>query len=105
MGYFESQQIEALPAQIHTYFATIILGFGEKFGQMVFAFSSLFGGLLVAFIRGPVFAAYSVCYSPFFFLIIIAFGNIVKKATMAKAVEIKILGGQTEETLCALKLI
>lgn len=82
-----------------------MLGFGEKFGQMIFAFGSFFGGIIIAFTLGPAFAPIALLYCPIFFVIIMMFGALVKKATIAKLAELKVLGGHTEETFSALKLV
>ena len=45
------------------------------------------------------------CFFPIFMIVMGGFGSVVKKATTAKLEQLKILGGQTEETFAALKLI
>lgn len=105
MGYFDSQQVEAMPGQIHQYFTSIMLGFGEKFGQLILSMGSFFGGVIICFVRCPAFAPVCLAYVPIFLVILFYFGSMIKEATIAKLGKLKALGGHTEETMSSLKLV
>lgn len=47
-----------------------MLGFGEKFGQLILATGSFFGGIIICFIRGPAFAPICLAYIPIFLVIL-----------------------------------
>lgn len=64
-----------------------------------------FGGLIIAFARGPVFAAICLAYIPIFIIGVAIFGSFVKKNTIAKLGKLYGLGAHTEETLSAMKLV
>jgi ABC-type multidrug transport system fused ATPase/permease subunit len=80
-------------------------GFGEKLGQAITAFSSLFAGVILGVITGPVFGAIGICYIPFFLICIFKFGKIVGEATKAKIKRTAALNAHTEETFSALRLV
>lgn len=54
---------------------------------------------------GPVFAAICLAYFPIVIIFVMIFGGKMKKSTIAKISEIKILGGLVEESLSAIKLV
>lgn len=72
---------------------------------MIYSISIFFGGIAIAFWKGPVLAAICVAYIPFFILAIAIFGKKVKYAQVTKLQNLEELGAHTEETLSALKLI
>jgi hypothetical protein len=67
-----------MPGEIHQYFTSIMLGFGEKFGQMILAIGSFCGGCIICFVRGPAFAPICLAYIPIFLIILFSFGGVVK---------------------------
>ena len=103
--FFEKQQVEALPSQISENFAAISLGLGEKLGQLIFSLSAFFGGLAIGLWKGPIYTCMCLAYLPFFIIIIGIFGSRVKKVQAEKLSSLEKLGGHTEETLSALKLV
>jgi ABC-type multidrug transport system fused ATPase/permease subunit len=78
---------------------------GEKLAQLIYSLAILFGGLVIALVRGPIFALICLAYTPFFVFIIACLGLVTKKAQIAKLGQLENLGAHTEETLSALKLI
>jgi ABC-type multidrug transport system fused ATPase/permease subunit len=76
--------VEALPSKISEYFSAISVGLGEKLAQLIFSLSILFGGVVIALVRGPVFTCICLAYTPFFVIIIAVFGMVTKKAQVAK---------------------
>jgi hypothetical protein len=58
-----------LPAKISTYFSAIQVGLGEKLAQIVYSISMITGGLIIAFVRGGVFALACFVYIPVFMII------------------------------------
>ena len=87
------------------YFQAIGEGVGEKVGQLIYAVSMFFGGLGISFYYGPIFTLVALSYLPVMMIIIIIFGKIVGKKMVQKLIQNKKLGGLTEETLSALKLV
>ena len=92
-AFFEGRQVEALPSEIQQYFTQVVMGFGEKFGQMIFSCGGMVGGIAIAFYKGPAFAAIGFCFFPIFMIVMGGFGSVVKKATTAKLDQLKVLGG------------
>ena len=63
------------------------------------------GGIAIAFWRGASLAAICFCFLPFFFCTVFIFGSVTKKAQGEKLKQLEMLGGHTEETLTAIKLV
>ena len=105
VGFFEKNNVESMPSDIGQYFQTISTGIGESYGQLCQSIGLMIGGLGIAFYRGPVFAAVCLAYMPFMLTLLIILGSISKKAAFAKLKANKDLGGFTEESISALKLI
>ena len=64
-----------------------------------------FGGLAIAFWKGPVFTLVCLAFLPMMMLVFAVFGGLVKKAQVKKLAQIEELGAHTEETLSAMKLV
>ena len=94
-----------MPSDIGQYFQTISQGIGESYGQLCQSVGILIGGMAISFSRGPIFALVCVAYIPILAILVIIFGGISKKAALLKLGANRELGGQTEESLSALKLI
>ena len=94
-----------MPSQISENFAAISLGLGEKLGQLIFSLSAFFGGLAIGLWKGPIYTCICLAYLPFFIIIIGIFSSKVKKVQAEKLSSLEKLGGHTEETLSALKLV
>ena len=63
------------------------------------------GGLAISFYYGPIFTLVALSYLPVMIIVIVIFGKIVGKKMVQKLIQNKKLGGLTEETLSALKLV
>lgn len=61
--------------------------------------------MAIALYIGPVFACICGLYTPIFMFMMMALGMVSKKAMEAKFAQQAKLGGHTEETLSALRLI
>ena len=72
---------------------------------MLFAISTCIAGIVYALSFGPKFALVCLAYLPVLMAIIGIFGMKVRKYTMQKLAVIKHLGGITEETLTAIKVV
>ena len=83
-AFFEKQSEESLPSQISEYFASISLGTGEKVGQLIYSIAMFFGGLGIAFWKGPIFTLICMTYIPIMMSVIVIFGRGVKLAQVAK---------------------
>ena len=67
--------------------------------------SAFFGGLAIGLWKGPIYTCMCLAYLPFFIIIIGIFASRVKKVQAEKLSSLEKLGGHTEETLSALKLV
>lgn len=104
-AFFEKQQVEALPSQISEYFSAISEGIGEKIGQAIYTGAMGVGGVILAFIYSWYFTLICLAYMPIIFFIFGVFGKKLKESQILKMKATKDLGGHTEETLGALKLV
>lgn len=82
---------------IGEYFTTIQISIGEKLGNMCMCAAAFVTGMIIGFVYGPVFAIICFAYYPIMFLFVALFGVAVKKATIAKIVLMKEMGGTVEE--------
>ena len=105
IAYFESTKVEELPAEINEVFETCKTSIGEKISNMLFAISTCIAGIVYALSFGPKFALVCLLYLPVLMAIIAVFGLKVRKLTLQKLAVIKHLGGITEETLTAIKVV
>ena len=105
VAFFETNKVEELPAQISEVFETCKASIGEKIANMLFAISTCIAGIVYALSFGPKFALVCLMYLPVLLAIIAIFGMKVRKYTMQKLAVIKHLGGITEETLTAIKVV
>lgn len=94
-----------MPSDIGQYFTKINKGLGDSQGQLLQALGSFLGGLAIAFFYGPVISAICFAFIPGFFIVIVCLTGPAKTAVIAKMGAITKLGGYTEESLHALKLI
>jgi ATP-binding cassette subfamily B (MDR/TAP) protein 1 len=105
VAFFERTSVEQIPAQIGENFFTLKDAIGEKFGNLIFATTSLFAGMIIAFSYGPEFAGACLAFFPFVLCCIIVISGLVKRAAIQRLVHIKRLGGIVEEGLFSVKLI
>jgi ATP-binding cassette, subfamily B (MDR/TAP), member 1 len=105
VAFFELTNVEQLPSQIGENFFIITESIGEKYSNIIYSVSTLIGGVAIAFFEGADFAGVCAAFIPVLFIIMVIFGGIVKKATLAKMAVLKKLGGVVEESLTAIRLI
>ena len=72
---------------------------------MLFAISTCIAGIVYALSFGPTFALVCLAYLPVLLAIIAIFGLKVREFTLQKLAVIKHLGGITEESLTAIKVV
>ena len=94
-----------MPSLIGDYFTTIQQGIGEKYGNLISALFSFLSGLGIAFYEAPIYAFICLAYFPFIFFVIAMIMKSVKIASIKKVETVKKLGGLTEESLTAIKLV
>lgn len=94
-----------MPSDIGQYFTKINKGLGDSQGQLFQALGSFVGGLVLAFIYGPVVALICFCFIPAFFVLLMVLKKPATVSAIAKMQSVTKLGGYTEECLHALKLI
>lgn len=103
--YFELNDVETMPSDVGVFFSTISVGIGESLGTLLQTIGTLIGGIIIAFVRGPVFAMVCIGFTPIILIFVIVFGSLSRKAAFTKMANTKQLSGFTEESLSALKLI
>ena len=105
VAYFEINKVEQIPAQISEIFDTVQSSIGDKISTFIFSISACISGIIYALVYGWAYALACVCYLPFLLMILGVFGMQVKKTTMEKLEVVKELGGISEETLTAIKVV
>jgi ABC-type multidrug transport system fused ATPase/permease subunit len=105
IGYFETNKVEQIPAQISEIFDTVKSSIGEKVANLIFAISTCISGMIYALCYGPVYAAVCIAYLPILLTVIAVFGKMVQKSSLEKLEVVKQLGGTAEETLTAIKVV
>ena len=105
VAFFEKNHVEELPAQISEVFETVKASIGEKIANLVFAVATCIAGIVYALSFGPKFALICLAYLPILMGCIGVFGLQVKSMTTEKLNVVKHLGGITEETLTAIKVV
>ena len=105
VAFFEMNKVEELPAQISEVFENVKSSIGEKISNLLFAISTCVAGIVYALTFGPKFALVCLAYLPVLLATITIFGLQVKRMTVEKLNVIKHLGGVTEETLTAIKVV
>ena len=104
-AYFEKIQVEALPSEIADHFSAISEGIGEKVGQVIYTGAMALGGIIIAFYVSWMYTLICFAYMPIIFFGFAIFGKSMKTNQSLKLAAVKELGGRTEETLSALKLM
>jgi ATP-binding cassette subfamily B (MDR/TAP) protein 1 len=105
IAFFETQDIESLPSMIGEYFTTISGAIGEKFSNILNAFSSFIIAFIMVLIQGPLFAVICISFFPIIFTIIFIFAGKLKSASQEKLAVSRQLCGHVEENITAIKLI
>lgn len=105
MEYFESIKVEEIPSQISEIFQSLKFSIGDKLANLIFAASSCVGGIVLAFYKGPTYAAVCFAYAPVFFIFLGVFGSLVKRSTSDRIETIKAMGGIAAETISAIKVV
>ena len=103
--YFETQQIEALPAKISEYFLELPSASGDKYNAFFTFLGMMISGFTVAFVAAPNFALLLLLYFPVFVGVVAVYGRYSRGQTALKLKQNAALGGYTEEVLSALKLV
>lgn len=89
VAFFEMNNVEQLPSQIGENFFIVTESIGEKYSNIIYSFSTLIGGIGIAFYLGADFAGVCAAFVPIIMMIMIIFGGIVKKATLKKMAVVK----------------
>lgn len=105
IAFFEKQDVAQLPSSISDNFVVIQQSIGEKVSNFIYCLAAVISGLVIGFVRAPLFAIICFAYFPILFLVLMLMGGIVKKAAISKIMVLKKLGGLMEETLSAAKLV
>jgi ABC-type bacteriocin/lantibiotic exporter with double-glycine peptidase domain len=94
-----------MPSDIGQYFTQVSKGIGESYAGLIVSFGTFLGGIGISFYRGPIFACICLAYIPVIVITMSIFGKITKIEAFKKVEANKELGGFSEESLSALKLI
>lgn len=105
VAYFEQNNVESMPSDIGQYFTQVSKGIGESYAGLIVSVGTFLGGIGISFYRSPVFALICIAYMPLIVITMSIFGQLSKAESFKKLEANKELGGFSEESLSALKLI
>jgi ABC-type bacteriocin/lantibiotic exporter with double-glycine peptidase domain len=105
VAYFEQNNVESMPSDIGQYFTQVSKGIGESYAGLIVSVGTFLGGIGISFYRSPVFALICIAYIPLIVITMSIFGQLSKAESFKKLEANKELGGFSEESLSALKLI
>ena len=94
-----------MPSDIGQYFETIAQGIGESYAHNVMSIAAILGGIAIGMYKGPIFACVCLGYVPVIIFCAFCLGGVAYKSQWVKLGANTELGGFTEESLSALKLI